>query len=41
MVTSSNIRAGGVSVEIVADPHKLDAGLCEAEDNLPIYSQRA
>src|SRR5664280_1298423 len=40
MVTSSNIRAGGASVEIVADPRKLDSGLREAEAKLRAYNQR-
>ena len=40
MATSSNIRAGGASVEIVADPRKLDSGLREAEAKLRAYNQR-
>jgi hypothetical protein len=34
------IRAGGASVEIVADPRKLDSGLREAESKLRDYNQR-
>ena len=40
MVSSSNIRAGGASVEIVADSRKLDTGLREAESKLRAYNQR-
>src|SRR5665811_396030 len=40
MVTSANIRAGGASVEIVADSRKLDSGLREAESKLRAYNQR-
>jgi len=41
MVTSSNIRPGGASVEIVADGCKLDTGLREAESKLRAYHQWA
>src|ERR1035437_2074979 len=40
MVTSSNIRAGGASAEILADSSKLDPGLREAEAKLRAYNQR-
>ena len=40
MVSPANIRAGGASVEIVADSRKLDSGLREAESKLRAYNQR-
>jgi hypothetical protein len=40
MDTSTNIRTGGASVEIVADARKLDTGLREAESKLRAYNQR-